>query len=274
MGLWRPLPVAAATAVPATLVLVTNHQDAAIIPLLRSELEWLGMVVETVDKGQAEVIPRDLRRAAHDRNAVAAVRVLVSSGVVEVWIADRVTGKVVLRDVLAQDAGSKVSETTVVLRVVELLRASLMEVEAPHAPRGEVAAPPALYKVVGFPEQTGKLRMELAPAVIASLGGVSPSLAAAFEAGYRLSQHFTAEGVGALSLTSGSITRPEGKALVNSRIVSLGLEVHTLVSRAASIFTRSTHLCVLWALCHLPRVSGGHINSDPFWNSWCLLCVG
>ena len=55
------------------------------------------------DKGEAEVIPRDLRRAAHERNAVAAVRVLVSSGVVEVWIADRVTGKVVLRDMLAQD---------------------------------------------------------------------------------------------------------------------------------------------------------------------------
>ncbi len=43
--------------------------------------------------------------------------------------------------------------------------------------------------------------------------------------------------------------------------------------RAASIFTRSTHLCVLWALCHLPRVSGGHINSDPFWNSWCHLML-
>jgi hypothetical protein len=208
-------------------VLVTNHQDAAIIPLLRSELESLGLIVETVDTGQAEVIARDLRRAAHDRNAIAAVRVLVSSGVVEVWIADRVTGKVVLRDVLAQDADSKVSETTVVLRVVELLRASLMEVEAPHAPRGEVAPPPALYKVVGFPEQTGKLRLELGPAVIVSLGGVSASLAAAFAAGYRLSSYFTAEGLGAVSLTSGNMTRAAGKAQVYSRAGSLGLEAHT-----------------------------------------------
>ncbi len=212
---------------PATLVLVTNHRDAEIIPLLRSELESLGLTVETVDKGEAEVIPRDLKRAAHDRNAVAAVRVLVSTGVVEVWIADRVTGKVVLREVLPQAADSKVSESTVVLRVVELLRASLMEVDAPHAPRGEVAPPPTLYKVVGYPEATGQLRLEMGPAVIMSAGGVGPSLAAEFELGYRVSNHFTLDGFGATSIFPGEISHAEGTAQVLSRIFALGIEAHT-----------------------------------------------
>jgi len=215
---------------PATVVLVTNHQDAAIIPLLRSELESLGLVVETVDKGEAEVIPRDLKRAAHDRNAVAAVRVLVSAGVVEVWIADRVTGKVVLREVLPQAEDSKVSESTVVLRVVELLRASLMEVEAPHASRGEVAPPPTLYKVVGFPEATGQLRLEMGPAVIMSAGGVGPSLAAEFEIGYRMSNYLTLDGFGATSIVPGEVSGTEGTARVLSRIFALGMEVRPSAS--------------------------------------------
>jgi hypothetical protein len=215
---------------PATLVLVTNHRDAAIIPLLRSELESLGLTIETVDKGEAEVIPRDLKRVAHERNAVAAVRVLVSTGVVEVWIADRVTGKVVLREVLPQAADSKVSESTVVLRVVELLRASLMEVEAPHAPRGEVAPPPTLYKVVGFPEATGQLRLEMGTAVIMSAGGVGPSLAAEFDVGYRASNHLTVDGFGAMSVIPGEVSGAEGTAKVLSRILALDMEAHTSAS--------------------------------------------
>ena len=229
-GLCSPALANAEPAAPATLVLVTNHRDAAIIPLLRSELEALGLNIETVDKGEAEVIPRDLKRAAHDRDAVAAVRVLVSTGVVEVWIADRVTGKVVLREVLPQDADSKVSESTVVLRVVELLRASLMEVEAPHTPRGEVAPPPTLYKVVGYPESTGNLRLEMGPAVVASAGGVGPSLAAEFEMGYRMSKHVTLDGFGATSIVPGDISGAEGTAKVISRIFALGIEAHMRVS--------------------------------------------
>jgi hypothetical protein len=225
-----PTVVNASESAPATLVLVTNHRDAAIIPLLRSELESLGLTVETVDRGEAEVIPRDLKRAAHDRNAVAAVRVLVSTGVVEVWIADRVTGKVVLREVLPQAADSKVSESTVVLRVVELLRASLMEVDAPHAPRGEVAPPPPLYKMVGYPESSGKLRLEMGPAVVLSAGGVGPSLAAEFDVGYRMSNHFTLDGFGAMSIIPGEISGAEGTAEVLSRIFALGMEAHTPAS--------------------------------------------
>ncbi len=232
MGLTGTVQAYAVEERKATLVLVTNHRDAAIIPLLRSELESLGLVVETVDKGADEVIPRDLKLAAHDRKAVAAVRVLVSSGVVEVWIADRVTGKVVLREVMAEDAESKISESTVVLRVVELLRASLMEVDAPHPARGELAPPPKLYDVVGFPDEAGRLRLELGPSVIVSAGGVGPSLAAQFEVGYRLLSQLTVRGFGAMSMLAGRIKAVEGSASVNTRLVGLGIELHTRVSES------------------------------------------
>lgn len=214
----------------ATLVLVTNHQDAAIIPLLRSELESLGLTVETVDKGRDEVIPRDLQRAAREHHAVAAIRVLASSGIVELWIADRVTGKVVLRDVLSQGAETKVSESTVALQVVELLRASLLEVAAPHPPRGEVVPPPTLYNVVGFPDAAGQLRLELAPAVAASVGGASPLAAAAFEIGYRVSPYWTGEGFGLVSVVPGNIRGRIGTAKVQAHVFTLGIEAHPRAS--------------------------------------------
>lgn len=143
------------------VVLVTNHADAAIMPKLRAELERLGLEVVLTDHGENEVVPRDLTRAAHDHRAVAGFRVLVSKGTVEVWIADRVTGKVMLREVLARDGESSVSESLVVTRSVELLRASLMELEAPYPALGDVPAPPALSKLAVYPRSPARVLIQV-----------------------------------------------------------------------------------------------------------------
>lgn len=157
---------------PLRVVLVTNHADARIVPLLKAELESLGFEVVEVDHGENEVVPRDLGRAARQTNSLAGFRVIVAEKSVEVWIADRVTGKVVLREALEQDSASKGSESVVVLRAVELLRVSLMEVEAPHEPRGEVEPPAELVKMVGFPEHRGRHAVEFG----AIVSWVSPDL--------------------------------------------------------------------------------------------------
>ena len=66
------------------IVLVTNHSDMGIVPLLRAEFEALGMHVELEDRGPTEIVPRDLNMVARRHQAVAAVRVLLAAGVVEV----------------------------------------------------------------------------------------------------------------------------------------------------------------------------------------------
>jgi hypothetical protein len=209
------------------LLLVTNHRDAAIIPLLRSELESLELAVETVESKDTEVLPRDLETAGRAHDAVATIRVLVSSGRVEIWIADRITGKVVLRDVLAQEAGSKISESTIVLRVVELLRASLMEADAPHPPRGEIKPPPKLFPVVGYPDASSRLHLQAGPALLASVGGVGPIPMVEFDVGYRFSDHFSAAGSGAVAFLPGQVHAVEGTAKLHVRLASAGLMVHT-----------------------------------------------
>jgi hypothetical protein len=61
---------------------------------------------------------------------------------VEIWVADRVTGKAVVRELDAPSA--RTSTASVAVGTVELLRASLMELHAPDPPRGEVAITPKL----------------------------------------------------------------------------------------------------------------------------------
>src|SRR5262249_46664680 len=63
-------------------------------------------------------------------------------GGVDVWIADRVTGKLVQRTVTADDP------STVAIRAVELLRASLLEERSPHPSRGEVEADRTVHAIV------------------------------------------------------------------------------------------------------------------------------
>jgi hypothetical protein len=137
---------------PATIVLVSNHADAAIIPLLRAELANLGLNVLVVDRGDHELSPGELTEAARRNRAFAAFRVLVAQGKVEVWLADRVTGKVLLREVLKTPSQqSDTSESAVIARAVELLRASLLELDVDERPVGEVARPKSLPKALAPP---------------------------------------------------------------------------------------------------------------------------
>lgn len=172
---------------PTRIVLVTDQAGASIIPLLRAELRSVGVDVVEVPKGEEEVLPGDLSAAARSLHAVAAFRVLVSSRKVEVWVADRVTGKVVLRETFAEGEGSKVEERVVVVQAMELLRASLMELDAPHPPRGEVPAPPALVTAAGVRGERERFFFGLAPAVVGSPGGAGPAFGATVTFGVRAS---------------------------------------------------------------------------------------
>lgn len=174
LALWLLVsPGAAQAEERPRVVLVTNHADAAVMPLLRAELERIGLEVAQVDHGADEVLPRDLRSAARATGAVAGFRVLVSERTVEVWIADRVTGKISLREVLPQQGDSRVSEGVVVTRAVELLRASLMELEAPHPPLGEVPAPAALARIASYPRPPARSGLWFGGGVLAGLYGGS-----------------------------------------------------------------------------------------------------
>ena len=89
----------------------------------------------TVVSGRDPTEPLEARARA--ANAVGAIRITGSgSGSVEMTILDRATGKTVSRHLAIATPSDPASAELVATRTVELLRASLMELEAPHPPRG------------------------------------------------------------------------------------------------------------------------------------------
>ena len=74
----------AAESEPATIVVIANHADAAVLPLLRAELQSLGLRVTVVGEAASKFAPGGLTDAARRYGAVAAFRVLVAEGKVEV----------------------------------------------------------------------------------------------------------------------------------------------------------------------------------------------
>ena len=198
------------------IVLVTNHADMGIVPLLRAEFEALGMHVELEDRGPKEIAPRDLNTVARRHQAVAAVRVLLAAGVVEVWIADRVTGKVVLREVIEQGEG-KVDDTLVALRAVELLRGSLMELDAPHEPRGDVPPSPALRALAGSLDDRERYALGVAGAGMWSEGGSTAVPAVSLTLTWRAWRWLACRAWGATALVPATLSAAEGSAAFTLR---------------------------------------------------------
>jgi hypothetical protein len=135
----------------AIVLVVAAPEDAALARRLAAELAGLRFRAVEVVAPPGAAARRPLEELARSRGAIAAIRVVPLDGAVEVWIADRVTGKTVLREVLAS-GGADERDMLVSLRAVELLRASLLELGAPHAPPGEVSAdalPPEMRPLPG-----------------------------------------------------------------------------------------------------------------------------
>ncbi|MDC0740517.1 hypothetical protein [Polyangium mundeleinium] len=180
-----PLADARANGEPR-IVLVAPAKDEGIAVRIRAELEALHFEVLDVEMEAGPPAREPLEEAARKSDAVAAVRIVPSSAGVEVWIVDRMTGKTVLRELVAEHEPPHGGSATIALRVMELLRASLMELDAPRPPPGEVAPPAVIREILAprpaeappaaaRPNKRPLLTLELGPSMLMSPGGIGPS---------------------------------------------------------------------------------------------------
>lgn len=114
------------------VVLRNTPQDIAV-NLVR-ELNASGFEAKIVSAASNS----SLEQTAQTEDASAAIRLTQRGKKVEVWVADRVTGKMVSRTITLQP-GREPEDSIIVLAAVELLRASLMEIYAVNRPQGDVA---------------------------------------------------------------------------------------------------------------------------------------
>lgn len=219
-----------AFAVPASaqeplprVALVVEAQGDPVARRLRAELVALGFeVVEVAAEGEAA--REALENVARAESAVAALRVVPSAQGVEVWIVDRVTGKTVLREVVTADATAP-AEDVVPVRAVELLRASLMEIDAPHPVQGEVPPPPNVRTIVPKPRPPPvpppRWSLALGPALLFSPGGLSTAGEARVALRWRIGDRLGASAIGLVPAIAAYIETPQYRTDVSPWIGGL-----------------------------------------------------
>ncbi len=230
------LSLHAPAAPAARIALVREAGSGDRLPRrLRAELDSMGIeVVEVPARGGAPN-HESLEQAARDVGAFAAVRVAPSKGGVEVWIADRVTGKTVLRELVTRRG--ETDDEIVALRVVELLRASLLELDLRGAPHGDVEPTAPIRRLVpkrrsappAAPAPTSQTSLELGPAV--AFGGIGPLLQ--LRVGMRID---TASGIGGGALVlvptfPRTVEAAEGRADVSMALFGAAIDASLLASR-------------------------------------------
>jgi hypothetical protein len=200
------------------VVLIEDPGDVVILPRLRAELAGLGLDVKSVPRKDDERLPHDLIEAARSTSAMAAFRVVIDGERADVWIADRVTGKVVLREMLPR--GTVMDGRVVALRAVELFRVSLVELQAPQAPQGELPPPPELTETPGLIEDPERLSLSADSSFLWSPGGTSASAGVAASLCWK-SSWLGARLSGGSMLAPATITRIEGAGEVTTRWLGL-----------------------------------------------------
>jgi hypothetical protein len=116
---------------------------------IRAELSSLGFQVVLLERSEPAQTPGEAQDAARAAGAAAAICVVPSAAGVRVWVVDRVTAKTSSRELERSDDAAGVDRLLAV-RVVELLRASLLELALPEPTRGEVEPTPELRAAAGL----------------------------------------------------------------------------------------------------------------------------
>jgi hypothetical protein len=109
----------------AAVDVVASAADAPLADRVTADLLSMGVDAERAEAPAGAV---DLLAIARHEGAAAAVRIVRVAGGVEVWVAERATGKTLMRTAATT---SEDDVATLALRTVELLRASLIELDLP-----------------------------------------------------------------------------------------------------------------------------------------------
>jgi len=215
-----------------TRVLIGQGQDPSGFELrIRAELEAAGFTVLIVPIDMRGDPRRELDIASRREEAGAAILCLSAMGYVEIWIADRVTGKVVLRHVQIP-VGADDADSFVALATVELLRASFLEVTTSHRavqsvkPDGVVARLIAPRPEEKKPEKAPiqRVSIQVSPTVFVSRFDGAPMLDLFMGLDIRFYRQLELAFTALIPLVPSRVESPAGSALVRSGAGGIGLD--------------------------------------------------
>jgi hypothetical protein len=217
---------------------------------IEAELSSLGFHVLMGAATPTLETTRELQAAARRAGAAAAVSLQPSEQGVEVWLVDRVTGKTLSRELLQSEPGLD-RERVIAVRIVELLRASLLELQLPSGAEGEVPATPQLQALAGLPDPSlqqkreqssagppavegyGALRLHAGLGLASSVGATRVTPLLGLGAFWQALRSLAIGVSGSLPLGSAQISDREGSARVTSWQLNLGPRLYPFAATGA-----------------------------------------
>jgi len=220
---------------PRSRVALVRSPDAdrllrEVTTRLKAELHEAGF--DVVEVASAPGDPRSGVESASEGSqsfATIAINRAGSGALADAWISDHVTGKTVVRRLRV--GGNSNAAAVLAIRVLELLRASLLEVAAP--PQGSETQAPAPADVLGWVEPTLPRRepperalLEGPALAVGALGihgvsGIGLALGPTVRVSHGIDRHFFGRLVLAGPLVGPSVDAPGGSASVRQQFLSL-----------------------------------------------------
>jgi hypothetical protein len=206
------------------IVVAVASPGGTTLRRLEAELRSRGLTVIEVDSSSARDSREHLSELAQQQSAIAAVQLVDRGSKVEVWIADRVTGKTVFRELSVASGPQDGVDDSIAVGVAELLRASLMELNAPAAPRGDYPVTRSIQALAYVPpppvsppaKGASQLRLSAAFGMGAGMRGIGPTALVSAAAGWATRSGLGIEGLVGDTIVAGTVERSNGKASVGS----------------------------------------------------------
>ncbi len=218
-----PSSVDSADATASTRVAVVGRAEAEVTIRLVAELRFLGFTPRVIATPSTPD-PEALLALARAQAVAAAIAVDMAGGRVEVWIVDRVTGKQLARELVLSTDPASDGPREIAVRSVELLRASLAEVErGPPPPEAEVIVSPAARRTLRPPRP--RLSLGAGVAVGRAPGGLPVAAHVRAFARYTPHPYLGVVLAGTAPLHAVEVTGPEGLARVRTGWLGAGPRV-------------------------------------------------
>jgi hypothetical protein len=209
---------------------------------LRAELGLQAFEVVVAEAPESSSEPEAIDRLAQNKGAFAAISFTRRADLtsVDVWIADRATGKTTMRTIALGNVPD--APSVLAVRTVDLLRESLRELDPELAPPPEVAGVdrrPLPAPVRAFARgEPPRFRVRLAGTALTELGAVDAGYGVALALSYRFSQRF-AVGLGVAGpLIGASYRASTGTASIRQELA--WAELDTMAYRGGAFGVEGT----------------------------------
>jgi hypothetical protein len=277
---------ARAESASSLVVVVAADPGGPVARRLTLDLESLGidvLVFKTTaenSKGHAS-----LEKSARSVGAIAAVRIVDDGKRTEVWVADRITGKTVIRELVGPETAD-VNPEEIALAAIELFRASLLEVHSGAPRHGDAELTPEAHELsrtgappVSVVTQSAPLMASLDAgfAIDPGLRGIGPSLQGQFGGSLLLKGPLGVRIFASMPILPEERTFPEGRAQLSAKMAGLGLTYFT--PRSDAPLVPSVGAGILGALIEAvgqattPGLSS-RVESDVLVGAWAQGGVG